>query len=818
MSLEELPASELARIDAICLQYETDFRSGQKPDIAKIVERHGGNNADVLRKELELVSEELENRPLNLADTELGTANTHFSLARLPVPGVKIGRYVIKELLGRGGMGVVFKAYDERLDRSVAIKMLAVETAREGDLKERFEREARAVAAISHPNIVELFDVGANDGLPYAVMEYLDGELLDARLKRERMSVDEVRRIGAQIADALATAHQCDVVHRDLKPHNIMLVHRSGAAGGSNGESDHTDADTAASTIAKLFDFGLSRAPSSNMRESVTDTSEGTILGTPGYMAPEQTRGESVTPAADIFSLGCVLHEAFYGKRAFEGQTRVSLFAATLSDDPQTDPIRRREDMALAGLIESCLQKDASQRPPSAAMIAKQLRQRDRKSLAATPQEEPNPSKGQVTRRRLLELVGGGVAGAAFGAMVANGEGNELAQIDSMAVLSFVDDTPESAPSSSPSDEVLPPPIGDARLRRGEEIAALLVHELTRLSDVKVPRFRPFIAETPSEFRQIGTTLEVDALVTGTMRTIQQGSKEFLELDIQIVSAKTGKALWGNRLQTDAGDNLLEQGRVATEIASVIGHRLTSTAAEVAPPSVESFHCLVHGKTRSDPDSRRGLEMALKCFQKAHNADRRFADAIAGISLTSITLAAQTATKKSVELIRQARESSKEALQLDPKSIDARLAAAMLDWQTVSRFQQADRAFQELVMIAPNNWQVKHQYGLLQVATGRTREALRSLREASQLNPLSVSVKVDLARAHWYSGNAERAIQDGQRIRDRYDNNLLAKGLLIDIYEQQGRFAEAAAEHGSLEPLPRWHCRRILERSSAAPR
>jgi tetratricopeptide (TPR) repeat protein len=287
------------------------------------------------------------------------------------------------------------------------------------------------------------------------------------------------------------------------------------------------------------------------------------------------------------------------------------------------------------------------------------------------------------------------------------------------------------------------------------------------------------------------------------MCTIKQGSKEFLELDVQIVSAKTGKTLWGNRLQTDSGDNLLEQSKVATEIASVIGHRLTSTAAEMAPPSVESFHCLVDAKTRSDPDSVRGLEMALKCFQNAHNVDRRFADAIAGISLTSITLAAQTGTEKSVELILQARESSKEALQLDPKSIDARLAAAMLDWQTVSRFQEADRAFQELVMTAPNNWQVRHQYGLLQVATGRTGEALRSLREASQLNPLSVLVKVDLARAHWYSGNAERAIQDGRRIRDRHENNLLATGLLVDIYEQQGRFAEAAAEHPSFQPLPR---------------
>jgi serine/threonine protein kinase/tetratricopeptide (TPR) repeat protein len=807
MSLDELSASELSRIDAICLQYETNLRNGQKPDISEIVARQGGQNAEVLRHELELVFEELENSPADPPETEVGSGGKYFGPAALPSAGVKIGRYVVEDMLGRGGMGVVFKAFDELLDRTVAIKMLAVEIAKRRDLTERFEREARAVAAISHPNIVELFDVGASDGLPYAVMEYLDGELLDARLKRGAMDAGEVRRIGAQIADALATAHEANVVHRDLKPHNIMLVRRSGGeAGGSASASEETETEGAASTIAKLFDFGLSRVPSRGLGESADESGDGIILGTPGYMAPEQTRGEVVTPAADIFSLGCVLYEAFYGKRAFAGRTKASLFAATLYDDPQPDPIRRRDDVDLADLIQSCLQKDAKERPQSAASIAKRLRHRGPVHNPIMRQAESGYSHGQVTRRRLLELVGGGMAGAAFGAIFTNGAANELTQIDSIAVLSFMDDSPGTHSSANPMPDgvvsMTPPPVGDMQLRRGEQLAALLVHELTRLSEVKVPRFRPFVAETPGEFREIGATLEVDALVSGNMRTVKQGSKEFLELDIQIVSAKTGNELWGKRIQTDSGDNLLEQSKLATEIASVIGHRLTSTAAEVAPPSVESFHCLVDGKTRSDPDSLRGLEMALMCFQKAHDIDRRFADAIAGISLTSITLAAQTGTEKSVELIRQARESSAEALQLDPKSIDARLAAAMLDWQTVGRYQQADRAFQELVMIAPNNWQVRHQYGLLQLATGRTLDALRSLREASQLNPLSVSVKVDLARAQWYRGNQERAIQDALRIRDRYDDSLLAKGILVDLYEHQARYADAAAEHQSFELPP----------------
>ena len=200
-------------------------------------------------------------------------------------------------------------------------------------------------------------------------------------------------------------------MHRDLKPHNIMLVRRSGGeAGGPAGPRDDQRVEDADSTIVKLFDFGLSRMPRGGLGESAEETGDGIIVGTPGYMAPEQTRGEVVTPAADIFSFGCVLFEAFYGKRAFEGRTKASLFSATLHDDPQPDPIRRRDDVELADLIQSCLQKDAAERPESAARIARQLRRRG-SPRKLVPQ---SVGRAQVTRRRLMELVGGGIAGAAF--------------------------------------------------------------------------------------------------------------------------------------------------------------------------------------------------------------------------------------------------------------------------------------------------------------------------------------------------------------------------------------------------------------------
>lgn len=809
MSLENLSASELAQIDSICLEYELNYRRGNASDISLIVAAYNGPHVELLRQELETVRDELQSDE-TISQSIGGSRRGSVSSFSIPAVGTTLGPYVVGELIGRGGMGVVLEAVDQRLNRRVAIKMLAMDIATRSDLTERFDREARSVAAISHPNIVELFDVGSHDGLPYAVMEFLDGELLSDRMKRQSFTVDETRGLGAQIADALSKAHQAQVIHRDLKPQNVMLVARD--SGDTATDSPNSD-PSADEPLVKLFDFGLSRTPRDQREAGDDETQEGVILGTPGYMAPEQALGESATASADIFALGCILFEAFYGKRAFEGTTQIKRHQATLVAQPDPDPIQRRRDPALADLIDQCLAKDPGKRPASAALIARQLRNRGQSSNLVAERMRSGESAGRFTRRRIVELVAGGAAGGVFAAAWAVGRPNRLADIRSIGVLSFADDTSARRRSET---TMMPKSVGATPLSAGDQLSAMLVHELTKINNITVPPFRPMTANLPEEYRQIGDQLMVDALLDGSIRKDSQGSKQFLTLDVRLVSAKDGSQLWGNVFHADADDNLLQKSHFAAEIASSIGHRLTSSLDADAPPSPDSFSCLVDGKVRCDPDSPAGLRMALKCFANASSEDIRQAEPFAGLALTSITLAAQTSEHESVKLIQDARDAAKEALDRQPDSIDARLAVAMLDWQTTEQYGQANRAFQTLLKATPNNWQIHHQYGLLQLTTGKTEAAIESLSAATLRNPFSVTVKTDLARAHWFAGDTDRALDAAIRVRDKSGSHALALGLLIDIYEQQQDFVNAARQHGSFHAATREDY--ISQREAALPR
>jgi serine/threonine protein kinase len=278
--------------------------------------------------------------------------------------GARLGPYEIISLLGAGGMGEVYKARDMRLDRTVAVKVLSARLSENQDFRTRFEREARTISSLSHPHICALYDIGHSDGVDFLIMEYLEGELLADKIARGPLPMEQSLTYGIQIAGALDKAHRKNIVHRDLKPGNIMIT-PSGA---------------------KLLDFGLAKFQPTDQQSTLSQlasaptksygiTTQGTILGTLGYMSPEQLEGKVTDTRTDIFSFGAVLYEMTTGKRAFTGASQASLIAAILSADPTPmNQIRSTIPASLERLVRSCLHKDPEERLQTAHDAMLQLR------------------------------------------------------------------------------------------------------------------------------------------------------------------------------------------------------------------------------------------------------------------------------------------------------------------------------------------------------------------------------------------------------------------------------------------------------------
>ena len=318
------------------------------------------------------------------------------------ISGMKLGPYEIKSPLGAGGMGEVYRARDTRLDRTVAIKILPQHLTEKSQAKQRFEREARVISSLQHPNICTLYDVGHQDGTDFLVMEFLEGETLAHRLATGPLPSEQVLKVGIEICEGLEKAHRIGVVHRDLKPGNIMLT----------------------KTGAKLLDFGLAKTleetpvasltalpTTSKVLEGVEKpvTAEGTIVGTFQYMSPEQLEGKGADARSDIFSLGAVIYEMAAGKRAFDGKSQASVIAAILERDPP--PISSLQPMlppALDHVVKICLAKDPDERWQSVHDVKRQLQ------WIAVGGSQAQVAPPMAAPRKLSQIVAWGVAAICF--------------------------------------------------------------------------------------------------------------------------------------------------------------------------------------------------------------------------------------------------------------------------------------------------------------------------------------------------------------------------------------------------------------------
>ena len=361
------------------------------------------------------------------------------------IPGTKLGPYEIQSPLGAGGMGEVYRARDTRLDRTVAIKILPTHLSDSPELKQRLEREARAISSLNHAHICHLYDIGSHEGTDFLVMEFLDGETLADRLRKGAMPLPELLKIGMQIAEALETAHRAGIVHRDLKPGNIMLT----KAGAKLMDFGLAKATLAASGAASAPLLSAARTMSASPMMSPLTTA-GSVVGTVQYMSPEQIEGKDADARSDIFAFGAVLYEMATGKRAFEGKNQISVASAILEKDPEAiSKIKPLSPAALDYLVATCMAKDREERFQTAHDLGLQL-----KGISLVSSSAAVPTQGSSSQRTGWALMATALL------VVGAGIGHFL--------------SPASSPPSSVRSYI-PPPPGTSFPLSGLEIGPVAV-------------------------------------------------------------------------------------------------------------------------------------------------------------------------------------------------------------------------------------------------------------------------------------------------------------------------------------------------------
>ena len=646
---------------------------------------------------------------------------------KLPA-GTCLGPYEILAPIGTGGQGDVYRARDARLGREVAIKVLSDELAEDSESLARFEREARAIAALAHPNILDVHDVGNEAGTAYLVTELLDGEALRSRLTGSPLPWRTAVEIGLAVADGLASAHAHGITHRDLKPENVFLTFDG---------------------RVKILDFGLARVQPEKSTETAptvaTPTKPGTVLGTVGYMSPEQASGGQADPRSDIFALGCVLYEMATGKRAFFAGTWQEVLVAILRDEP-TDPADLVPDLPdhLRLVILRCMAKHPESRFESARDLAFALKV----ALKVTATESDRARSLPPPRRRLARPISILAALAVLASLAIFGVPAWLHRsgpIDSLAVLPFTN------ASRDPNAEYV-----------SDGITESLINSFSQLPQLRVlPRTTVFVYKGKDPLKA-GRDLGVRAVLTGGV--LRQGDN--LVVQAELTDVKRGSQMWGKRFQEKFSDAFAVQEGIAREISQSLRLKLTGEEekrlARRYTENAEAYDLYLKGRYYWNKRTGDSIEKSIQFFRSAIEKDPNYALAYAGLA-DSFHLIAFYGAGPPKEFMPKAREAATRALQIDERMAEAHTLLAdyryLFDWD----WPGAEREFRRAIELNPNYPTAHQWYANYLSLSGRSPEALREIQIAQKLDPLNLVINTDVGTTYYYAGQNERAMVEQRK-------------------------------------------------------
>jgi serine/threonine protein kinase/Flp pilus assembly protein TadD len=678
--------------------------------------------------------------------------------------GHQIGSYQVLSLLGAGGMGEVYEARDSKLGRNVAIKVLPAAFAHDPERLSRFEREARMLASLNHPNIATIHGLEQTDGVQCLVMELVPGETLAERLNAGALGIEEALQIGGQIAEALEAAHEKGVIHRDLKPANVKVTPQG---------------------RVKVLDFGLAKAFAGDGGLDLSNaptltamgTEDGRILGTPAYMSPEQTRGKAVDKRTDIWAFGCVLYELLTARQAFRGETLSDTIATVLEREPDWQALPPATPAKIHDLLRRCLQKDL------------QRRLRDLGDARIEIEEALAPST-HVARRNLLRraalplVITAMVLLSALVGMESSGWRNRLPStprsphIQSLAVLPLENFSRDS------DQEYFADGMTQALITDLAKISALRVISRTSAMHYK---------GTHMTLPEIAKELKVDGVVEGSV----QRSGTHVKITAQLIEAPSEKILWSSSYERDLKDVLALQDEVARAVAGGIQVKLTpqeqarlSNARPVNPEAQEAFlraESLVEHK---------GLPEVKKIFeylQLAIEKDPSYAPAYAELGEACGVMASMGLMPRD-EALQRWRAAASKAIELDDTLAAAHESLGNLreyeDWD----WYGAEKEYKRALELDPSDAGARGSYAAYLESMGRLDEAVAEIERTRELDPLSHNINAVVGMTLYYSRQYDRAIAAATKGLELEPKSPAPHDVLGLVYEQEGQLDRAITE------------------------
>jgi eukaryotic-like serine/threonine-protein kinase len=688
--------------------------------------------------------------------------------------GTKLGRYEIRSKIGEGGMGEVYLAQDTKLDRKVALKILPAEVAADRSRMNRFVQEAKAAAALNHPNIAHIYEIGEHDGTNFIAMEFVEGGPLNAKILGRPLAVSEIVQLGTQLADALTEAHPKGITHRDIKPSNVMITPR--------GE-------------AKLLDFGLAKVRRPILEEDSSDaptqlkTAEGIVIGTVMYMSPEQALGQAVDHRSDIFSLGAVLYEMATGRLPFTGSTTTETIDRIVHAQP--DAISRLNYEAPAELeriIRKCLEKDQDRRYQSARELLVDLQnlKRDSVNESVTSEKSTTPRQkhvhfGTLTAVALLLVV---LTGVGIYLLRHQAEPTEATAIDSIAVLPLVNAS------------------GDANMEYlSDGITESIINSLSQLPRLRVvPRVSVFRYKGREiDPQAVAREMGVRAVLTG--KVVQFGDR--LSIQTDLVDAEKNSQLWGAKYDRKLSDLLAVQDEIANEISNKLRLRLSGEEQQQLnkrfTKNAEAYQLYLKGRYYWKKYTRDGVEKSVQYFDQAIEKDPSYALAYSGLADAYVLLGAMYLPPK--ESFPKAKTAAEKALAIDDTLAAGHISMGAYklfyewDWagaqREAQRAKELNAAYAKAIEISTNYDDEHHFYCQALDTTGKPLESIAEMRRALELDPFSISMNMEMGWSFYIARDYDQAIAQCRKAIEMDPGFVASYACTAQAYEQKKMYTEA---------------------------